>query len=99
GTLGRPSGNRSPCQSGVYLITSSEVKKPCCGCAVATVTAIRARHRIPQGIRLRPLFILAFPPLILVRLCWIQTKSFPGLVLFAPPLRSCQYQGPTYRSR
>src|SRR5207248_10320709 len=58
----------------LYLITSSEVKKPCCGCAVATVTAIRARHRIPQGIRLRPLFILAFPPLILVRLCWIQTK-------------------------
>src|ERR1700733_9708669 len=30
GTLGRPSGNRSPCQSGVYLITSSGVKNPCC---------------------------------------------------------------------
>src|ERR1700748_1835041 len=30
GTLGRPSGKRSPCQSGVYLITSSGVKNPCC---------------------------------------------------------------------
>src|SRR4051794_11210921 len=28
GTLGRPSGNLSPCQSGVYLMTSSDVKNP-----------------------------------------------------------------------
>src|SRR5512140_1227198 len=45
GTLGRPSGNRSPCQSGVYLITSSAVKKPCWAPALATLTAARTMHR------------------------------------------------------
>src|SRR5580658_2003434 len=47
GTLGRPSGNLSPCQSGVYLITSSGVKNPCCAVrrgASATMIAPAKTH-------------------------------------------------------
>src|SRR5919197_4636519 len=66
GTLGRPSGKRSPCQSGVYLITSSEVKNPCCARAVGTTAAISPRHKITHGIRLSFLFIVPFAPIFLL---------------------------------
>src|SRR6185295_4232785 len=62
GTLGRPSAKRSPCQSGVYLITSSEVKKPCCALAPGTTTATRTNDKIAPEIRLSFLFITAFAP-------------------------------------
>src|SRR5215467_3879246 len=63
GTLGRPSEKRSPCHSGVYLITSAEVKKPCCAPALGAADAIRARHKIAKGIRLDFVFILASAPI------------------------------------
>src|SRR5579883_3591012 len=47
-TLGRPSAKRSPFHSGVYLITSSFVKKPCCGYAAgeSTMAAAIAKNTV-----------------------------------------------------
>src|SRR6185437_359637 len=58
GTLGRPSAKRSPCQSGVYLMTSSRVKNPCCALALCADTATRDRNKIANGIRLSFLVIV-----------------------------------------
>src|SRR5512146_297526 len=44
GTLGRPSGTRSPFQSGVYLMTSSRVKNPCCATAAGATEAATATN-------------------------------------------------------
>src|ERR1700691_3179926 len=56
GTLGRPSGNLSPVQSGVYLITSSRVKNPCCARAAREVNRhapkIIDEHIVPTAARL-----------------------------------------------
>src|SRR6266498_3454994 len=45
GTFGRPSGKRSPCHSGVYLITSSGVKNPCCAAALGPIAAKKTADR------------------------------------------------------
>src|ERR1041385_8329868 len=58
GTLGRPSGKRSPCQSGVYLITSSAVKNPCWASNVGTIAAINSRHKMAQKNRIVPLLFI-----------------------------------------
>src|SRR4051794_25394343 len=47
GTLGRPSANRSPCQSGVYLITSSLVKNPSCAVRQGVNASKAAAPRTP----------------------------------------------------
>src|SRR5437868_5628280 len=63
GTLGRPSAKRSPCQSGVYLITSSEVKNPCCALALGTIAATSTRDEITQEIRLSFRVMIAVAPI------------------------------------
>src|ERR1700733_7590678 len=52
GTLGRPSGNLSPVQSGVYLITSSRVKNPCCARALRDTPNIIDEQTTPTAARL-----------------------------------------------
>src|ERR1700744_5495801 len=52
GTLGRPSGNLSPCQSGVYLITSSRVKNACCARALRDAPNIIDEQTTPTAARL-----------------------------------------------
>src|SRR5580704_43714 len=49
GTFGRPSGNRSPCQSAVYLITSSGVKNPCCARAPRNAPKTIEEQTIPTA--------------------------------------------------
>src|SRR5215469_15760063 len=63
GTLGRPSGNLSPFQSGVYLITYSLVKNPCCAhswllVAIRTIApiVINVRFSLPLLIN-RPILL------------------------------------------
>src|SRR5215469_6609912 len=72
GTLGRPSGKRSPCQSGVYLTTSSRVKNPCCACAFCAVAAIRPRHKIAHGIWLSFFFMVWFCSPFTSSLVWFK---------------------------
>src|SRR5690242_15517011 len=71
-TLGRPSGKRSPCHSGVYLMTSSRVKNPCCANALGAVTAMRLKNRIAREKQFRLFFIVSFAPI------------FSGLARFKP---------------
>src|ERR1700677_97570 len=52
GTFGRPSGNLSPVQSGVYLITSSRVKNPCCARALRDTPRIIEVQTTPTDARL-----------------------------------------------
>src|SRR2546430_17684989 len=72
GTLGRPSGKRTPCHSGVYLITSSRVENPCCAGAHGAVAAMRPRHRIARGIQFRLFFIVWFASLFSSGLAWFK---------------------------
>src|SRR5215469_12209900 len=99
GTLGRPSGKRSPCQSGVYLTTSSRVKNPCCACVFCAVAAIRPRHKIAHGIWSNFFFIVWFCSPFHIKSGLVQTRLFPGFVLFAPLLHSSQRRCPVDHSQ
>src|SRR5262245_57614860 len=69
GTFGLPSAKRSPCHSGVYLITSSAVKNPCCAFALEMITVQITRQRTPTRTTLP--FILLRSPFVLCRV-WLK---------------------------
>src|SRR5215469_8214077 len=79
GTLGRPSGNLSPCQSGVYVITSSGVKNPSCPMR----GGVNASNRAPTAIPARILCIL-----FSLSHSYELMKSFTYLFLSFEPRRS-----------